>query len=116
MQTKETFVSLDTLAQGAAVEMFNDELKKVLTNILDPNTKATAKRTLVLTVEIKPDEDRFHGSCNVFVKSKLEPNRGVGTVIFMGRHAGEPVASERDERQLSFDDSNVANISQGGAK
>lgn len=109
----EQFVSLETLGQGAAIEMFADELKKVLNNILDPNTKASAKRSITLTLEIKPDEDRSFASTSLEVKSKLAPAKPVGVPIYIGQHAGQSVATERDTRQLRFED-NVVGM-KGGA-
>ena len=38
--------SLLQMARGAFEEVFDAEMSKVLDNILDPNTKATAKRKL----------------------------------------------------------------------
>lgn len=103
----EQFVSLETLGQGAAVELFADELRKVLDNILDVNTKASAKRSVTLTLEIKPDEDRSFAHTSLEVKSKLAPTKPVGVPIYIGKHAGAAVATERDNRQLSFDDNVV---------
>ena len=37
-------INLDKIAEGAVGEKFNSALKEVTKNILDPNTKATAKR------------------------------------------------------------------------
>ena len=108
----EQFVSLETLGQGAAVELFADELKKVLANVLDPNTKASAKRSVTLTLEIKPDEDRSFAHTSLEVKSKLAPTKPVGVPIYIGQHAGEAVATERDSRQLTFDD-NVVGMQKG---
>jgi hypothetical protein len=100
----EKFLSLDSLAQGAGVELFNDELEKVLQNILDPNTKPTAVRSVTLTFSIKPDEDRTYGASVIDVKSKLAPVKGVGMPIYIGKHAGKAVATERDQRQMAFED------------
>lgn len=111
----EKFVSLDTLAQGAAVEMFNDELSKVFENILDVNTKATAARSVTLTVTIKPDEDRTYSNLVIEAKSKVAPVKGVGLPIYVGKHAGKAVATERDTRQLEFQD-NAVPITAGKAK
>lgn len=104
MSKEERFLSLDSLAQGAGVELFNDELEKVLKNILDPNTKPTTVRSVTLTFSIKPDEDRTYGASVIDVKSKLAPVKGVGMPIYIGQHAGRAVATERDLRQLTFDD------------
>lgn len=109
----ERFLSLETLGQGAAVELFNDELARVLENCLDPNTPATAPRSVTLTFSITPDEDRSYGPGKIEVRSKLAPRKGVGLPVYIGRHAGKAVATERDARQMSFDD-NVAAFKTGG--
>lgn len=115
--TDEMKVTLDSLGHGAALEMFQYEFERVLDNILDPNTKATTGRSVTLTVNIKPDQDRAFGSTVIEVKSKLAPVRGVTTGIYIGRRAGQAVASERDTRQLAFDEANVTNIAaKGGSK
>src|SRR5438105_1285422 len=101
--SEEKYVSLETLGQGAAVELFDEELQKALANILDPNTKPTTTRAVTLTFTIKPDEDRSYGNCVIDVKSKLAPAKGVGLPIHIGQHAGVAVATERDNRQLAFD-------------
>lgn len=109
---EEKYVSLETLGQGAAVEMFQVELEKVLANIIDVNTKPTSVRRISLTVDIKPDEDRSFGTVAIATASKLAPVKAVGTAIYIGSHAGQPVATERDTRQLAFDD-NVVGIKEG---
>ena len=108
----EKFLSLETLGQGAAVEIFNEELSKMLDNVLDPNTSATAVRSVTLTFAVKPDEDRTFGAGKIDVSAKLAPPRGVGIPIYIGRHAGRAVATERDQRQLAFDD-NVMSLRGG---
>lgn len=112
MQENEKFLSLDTLAQGAAVEKFNDELAKVLANIKDVNTSPTAARSVTLTYTIKPDEDRSFGSTTIEAKSKIAPPKGVSLPIYIGMHAGHAVATERDTKQLEFSD-NVQSIADG---
>ena len=108
----EQFVSLETLGQGAAVEMFSDELRIVLENVLDPNTKATATRSVTLKLTIKPDDDRAFASTALECTSKLAPTRPVGVPIYIGKHAGQAVATERDTRQLAFED-NVVGMKEG---
>lgn len=108
----EQYVGLDTIGQGAAIEMFHDELQKVLTNILDPNTRPTVVRSITLKVEIKPDEDRSFGAVAISTQSKLAPVKAVGTAIYIGKRAGEAVATERDSRQLTFDE-NVLEMKEG---
>lgn len=56
MQLELNQMTLANLGGGAAVERFQEELQKVITNILDPNTEAQAKRSVVLKVTIKPEK------------------------------------------------------------
>lgn len=51
-------LSLVNLGGGAAVEMFDEALEKVLENILDPNTEAKTKRVITLKMTISPAENR----------------------------------------------------------
>ena len=48
--------SIMSMARGAFEESVDYEKDKVIQNILDPNTKATAKRKITLTIELTPDE------------------------------------------------------------
>lgn len=116
MQVEEQTVSLDTLGQGAAIEKFHDELTKVLENILDPNTKPTAKRGVILRVIFKPDEDRSFAHAVIETESKLAPNKPVGTAIYIGRLGGQAIATERDNRQMKLPESENVLAMKGGAQ
>jgi hypothetical protein len=98
----EKFVSLATLNSGAAIEQFDNELDAVLQNILDPNTKAEAKREVILRIIIQPAENRRHGDVTIAVSSKLAPPQETKTVFFFGNKKGHAVAAERDLNQMSF--------------
>lgn len=50
--------SILDMATGAIKERVDYDVTKVIDNILDLNTKAQAKRKIVLTIEFVPDEDR----------------------------------------------------------
>ena len=50
--------SIMQMAQGAFQERVDFEIKRVVDNILDPNTKPTAKRKITLTIEMTPDDER----------------------------------------------------------
>ena len=45
--------SIMSMARGAFEERVDYEMDKVIQNILDPNTKATAKRKITLTIELR---------------------------------------------------------------
>ena len=50
--------SIMSMARGAFEERVDYEMDKVIQNILDPNTKATAKHKITLTIELTPDDER----------------------------------------------------------
>lgn len=113
MNEKEEYVGLENLGQTAAIELFNDELSRVLENILDPNTDPKAVRTVTLSLKIKPDENREFGPAIMEVKSKLASPRGVGTVMYFGKVAGKAVAQERNPKQPELPNSRVVGIKEG---
>jgi hypothetical protein len=100
---EEDRTSLLNLGRGSAIERFDDELARVVDNILDVNT-TDAARTITLTVTFKPAKDR--GRCDVGVKiaSKLAPAEPFETVIFVGRDGRGPIAVEHnpDQMKMSF--------------
>lgn len=87
-------VTLDTIAEGAACQLFEQALARVLENIDDPNTAADAKRAITLTFTIKPDEDRRHALVAVACATKIAGIRPIGTHMFIGRHKGRLAAAE----------------------
>ena len=94
-------ISLEELAQGAAGERWAHEWERLLDNALDPNRDAEAKRTIVLKIEVEPNEKRNGGRMSVVVDSKLAPLSKVAESIHFGRHAetGMPVAVQFDPGQ-----------------
>lgn len=95
----EEYVTLETLGEGAAIELFNDELRKVLENILDPNTEADKAREIKLLVKIIPNDDRSITQTVIECTSKLASARGVKTILYVGRKNGDAVATEHNPKQ-----------------
>lgn len=87
-------INLDKLAEGAVGEKFNNALKEVTKNILDPNTKATAKRTITLKLTFEPGEDREIADVTVDYSTKLAPVKGVATRFVIGTDGSDVIASE----------------------
>ena len=60
MDAKKELIPIDisTVNDGAIPEGFGIELQKVLANIADINTPATATRSVTLTLILKPHSDR----------------------------------------------------------
>lgn len=50
--------NLSTMSNGGVQEKFEQELKKITENILDPNTEAKKKRTVTITLTYQPNENR----------------------------------------------------------
>lgn len=109
-------ISIANIADGVSAEYFAREAKKVAENILDPNTKPTATRKIVMTYYFVPDEDREEVRCVVEAKSSMAATRPHGKVIYTGSRNGKPVLLEADPKQTELFDDNVATIGKGGAK
>jgi hypothetical protein len=110
MEKQETVpvVTLATLADGAAAELFQSELDRVLRNIADVNTDAKQKRTITLTVTFAPDEERELGHVTVKAAAKLAGLKGAKTNVYFGRHQGQLVATEYNPKQSGlFDERTV---------
>ena len=54
MFTADDTLTLSNFGEGAVNEIFDRELQRVLKDIMDPNTEATAQREVNLKIIIKP--------------------------------------------------------------
>lgn len=101
-------ISLDKLAGGAVAEKLNIELRKMAANVMDPNTKAEATRTVTLTVTVKPNKQRQVGDAEINVKSNLAPSTGIPTSFMFDYDVdGSAVLAEmpsRDPNQTQLAD------------
>lgn len=73
--------SILQMARGAIQERVDYEVCKAVDNILDLNTDPIAKRKIVLTIEMKPDENRQYIKISASAKSALAPVLPVGTTL-----------------------------------
>lgn len=62
--------SILEMSMGAILERVDYEMGKVMDNILDPNTKATAKRKISVTLELIPSAARQGVSLKALVQVK----------------------------------------------
>lgn len=92
-------VTLDTIAGGALIELFQAELTRCLDNISDINTDPVQKRTITITLELKPSVKRDTVDTKVKCGSKLAGIIAVNTQLFVGKHNGKLIAVENDPRQ-----------------
>lgn len=76
--------SIMSMARGAFEERVDYEMDKVIQNILDPNTKATAKRKITRTIGV-----------SVTAKSTLAATNPVATALYVTSDGnGELVVAE----------------------
>lgn len=78
-------VNLETFAGGALQEKFDDAVKKVLENLMDPNTPWKNKRKIAIEVSFEQNEDRDDASVSVSVVTKLAPVKPIGTRMSIGK-------------------------------
>ena len=99
MQTKEV-KSLDELMGGAVSERFAGEMKRVLQNILDPNTDAKKARKIQITVTVKPNENRNSAEFHVEAKSTLAAPLPVSTSVYIGKDKDGSVIAEEVTQEM----------------
>jgi hypothetical protein len=96
-------INFATINDGALIEAFEIELQKVLVNIADANTPATATRSLTLQLVLKPHADRVVILSEVHCKSSLAPIEKHEAKIYLGKSTeGDLVAFDGDPRQMSL--------------
>lgn len=80
---------MDRIGQIVAVSIWSHA-------ILDPNTKATAKRKITLTIELTPDDERENIVVAVQAKSTLASTNPVMTALFIAHtRDGERLIGEK---------------------
>ncbi len=99
---KPAVLSLANLARGAAIEIFDNQLARVLDNILDPNTTEAA-REIHLKVKFKPNDNRDLLEVTTECSSRVSFQVPIKTQIFIGRTAEGIVASEYHPKQLGLE-------------
>lgn len=107
-------LSLVNIKGGAAIEIFDRALQKVIENIYDPNTTNDA-REISLKVTLKPmDENRQIIAYSIKCPTKLSGQESVKGIADLKIEEGRLVAVGRREAQQSLGFVNVAQFT--GAK
>ena len=81
--TEQTKKSILEMARGGFLERVDYEMPSILANILDPNTKATAKRTLTIKLEFVPDDERTSIVTNFSMKTNLASANPLRTTLYI---------------------------------
>jgi|GEM_PF-2518376 hypothetical protein len=86
MGTKKEMASLANLADGAAIEAVDYQLRRVLENCIDPNT-SDKSRSVTLKVTIRPGK-KNRNICDVAfdVKASYAPMKTFESVLLVGKN------------------------------
>lgn len=71
------------MARGGFLEQVDYEMAKVIDNILDPNTKATGKRRITVTMELVPDDSRRQIAVSFATKLALVATNPLTTGLYV---------------------------------
>jgi hypothetical protein len=93
---------LSDMHEGAAEELFQDALVRVLENVADPNTDYRAKRVIAMTFTFSVDEARKVGAVVVAATTKLAGVKGVIVPVYVGQHEGEILIVEAPSQREMF--------------
>lgn len=80
----EAKINLETLAGGAFAEKLNEALVQVADNIQNPNTEATTKRQINVTIKFAPNKTRQLVNTQIAVTTKLAATEAIDTQMIMG--------------------------------
>jgi len=99
------------LNEGSIDELFKREWAKVLDNIQDPTTEASAKRRIIIEISIIPSNDRSMAKVVTKAKTSLAGIKAdEGAVLLELTSSGEVVAMTREQetqQELSFPSTNI---------
>ena len=82
--------------------MVDEAIREVLENIVDPNTEATAKRSVTLTIKLNPDKERSTLGIELGVKTSFAPRETIGAMAFISHTRDGVVAVENDPGQRNL--------------
>ena len=80
----EAKINLEALAGGAFAEKLNEALMQVADNIQNPNTDATTKRQINVTIKFAPNKTRQLVNTQIAVTTKLAATEAIDTQMIMG--------------------------------
>ena len=94
-------LTLETVCNGAADELFEAELASIIQNIEDPNTEAKDKRKIVFEFTFEPNAERNFAEVSLQTKTtmaKMRPASG-GMILDSGK-----ALTNADKQQPLFAD------------
>jgi hypothetical protein len=99
--TDAATINIGNINEGAAIDAFDLELRKVLENVADLSTVATATRSITLKFDFKPESDRCKVHTEFSIKTTFAPIEKHQSKLFAARtDEGALVALDADPRQM----------------
>lgn len=98
------------LANGEIIDKLSRELERVAQNIVDKNTDPKKERKVTLQISFKPNENREQLTTNITVKTSLAPERGIDTLILMGKDSEGQLHLNEVRQQSMFDNKQAGKI------
>ena len=80
--------SILEMARGGFLEQVDYEMAKVIDNIMDPNTKATGKRRITVTMELTPDDSRRQIGVSFSTRLALVATNPLTTSLYVTAEPG----------------------------
>lgn len=74
--------SILQMARGAIMERVDYEVSRIMQNIFDPNTSATAVRKITLTLSFKPDDNRQNIALSCAAKPTLAATNPIVIMMY----------------------------------
>lgn len=96
-------LTLSNMCNGGVQEKIDRCLMEISNNILDPNTDAKKKRSMVVTISFLPNEhDREDVAVEVSTAVKLAPEMNIATQLFISKdlRAGTVNLVEHEKGQI----------------
>jgi hypothetical protein len=100
----ESPVTIVTIGNGVLLELFDRELERVVSDILDLNSEAEAARSITIKVTIAPDKNRGFGMAKIECSSSLGKPKPAGSTMYFGRKNGKIIAVENSPQQSEMFD------------
>lgn len=98
-----TPVTITSVSGGALIQAFDLKLAEVLENIQNINMPATAKRSITLTLDILPREDRIQLDTKFTCNAKLSSLVPADGRLYIGKDEdGNLYALNKDPRQQNL--------------
>jgi hypothetical protein len=99
-------IAVENINGGRLALHINEQIKRLIADVIDPNKPATAKRTLQVTIDVLPSKSRREAKVSYGLGLKLAAPAKEEAYINIGRVGGEPFASNQliEEQPLPFQD------------